>query len=70
MINGNPILACDTFDGLLCLACSYYAGADCDGADRTAWTPVRASDFQRGWYTLPAKCDECGRQIFPEGLNR
>jgi len=63
----NPILAWDTFDALLCLPCSFYAGADCDGVpSATAWEPVRAGDFARGWYTLPAKCDECGRVIFPE----
>jgi len=69
-MNGNPILAWDTFDALLCLPCSFDAGADCDAEDKAAWSPVRAGDFARGWYTLPAKCDECGRQIFPEGLNR
>lgn len=62
----NTILAWDTCDALLCLACSYYAGADCDAEDKAAWSPVRAGDFARGWYTLPARCDECGRQIFPE----
>ena len=69
MSKGNPILAWDTFDALLCLPCSFDAGADCDAEDKAAWSPVRAGDFARGWYTLPAKCDECGRQIFPE-LNR
>lgn len=62
----KTILAWDTCDALLCLACSYYAGADCDAEDKAAWSPVRAGDFARGWYTLPARCDECGRQIFPE----
>jgi len=68
-MNGNPILAWDTFDALLCLPCSFEVGADCDADDKAAWSPVRAGDFTRGWYSSPAKCDECGRQIFPE-LNR
>jgi hypothetical protein len=68
MSKSNPILAWDTFDGLLCPRCACFAGSDCDGPDGPDLVPIRARDFEQGYYDARATCDYCERVIFPENV--